>query len=363
MVGAMACGDPWQGGATWAAAQYVLGLRRLGHDVWLVEPVDGTVDSAYAREVTTFFDLEERIAFVERSTWKAVAGVSVEQLSAVRFDALLDVAGMLRDAPFVAEIPVRIYLDLDPAFTQLWQSAENIDMRLCGHTHFATVGRAIGTPACTVSPCGVDWIPTTPPVVLAQWPRAKGEASAYTTVGNWRSYGSIELDGVFYGQRAHSMRPFLELPQRLDQPCEVALAISPTETRDLDALSAHGWAIVNPRVAAGTPARYRAFVQRSRGELGLAKSGYVLSRCGWFSDRSACYLASGRPVVAQDTGSDVPPSGLGLLTFSTSDGAIAAIEEVERDYSRHSRAARELAEAHLDSDRVLPALLAGAGLA
>jgi hypothetical protein len=363
MVGAMACGDPWQGGATWAAAQYVLGLQRLGHDVWLVEPVDRTVDAGYVREVTSFFDLEDRVAFVERSTWETVAGISVEQLSSLRFDALLDVAGMLRDAPFAAEIPVRVYLDLDPGFTQLWQSAEEIDMRLDGHTHFATVGRSIGTPGCTVSPCGVDWIPTTPPVVLALWPRAEDEAAAYTTVGNWRSYGSIELNGVFYGQRAHSMRTFLELPQRLGQRCEVALSIDPAETRDLHALATHHWTLLDPLAAAGTPARYREFVQRSRGELGLAKSGYVLSRCGWFSDRSACYLASGRPVVAQDTGSEVPPSGLGLLMFSTPDDAVAAIEEVERDYAGHSRAARELAEEYLDSDRVLPSLLAEVGLA
>jgi hypothetical protein len=181
---------------------------------------------------------------------------------------------------------------------------------------------------------------------------------ALTTVGNWRSYGSIERDGVHYGQRAHSLREVVELPRRTTERFELALAIHPDEHRDLEALSGNGWHLVDPAQVAGTPSAYREFVQRSKGELGVAKSGYVRSRCGWFSDRSCCYLASGRPVVAQETGfSDFVPTGEGLLAFENVDDAASAVEALRHDYARHARAAREFAEEHLDSDVVLGRLL------
>jgi glycosyltransferase involved in cell wall biosynthesis len=177
-------------------------------------------------------------------------------------------------------------------------------------------------------------------------------------VGHWRSYGSIDHDGVHYGQRAHSLRELIGLPGRTRGRLELALAIHPDETSDLAALAANGWELLDPDQAAGTPTRYRDFVQASKGELGVAKSGYVASRCAWFSDRSACYLASGRPVVAQETGfSAFLPGGEGLLPFVSVEEAASAIDEVEGDWERHSRAARELAREHLDSDRVLPRLL------
>jgi hypothetical protein len=365
LVSGMACGDPWQAGATWAVAQYVLGLRRLGHDVWLVEPVDGELDASYADEVIRYFSLEDRVAFVHHETAAGACGAGYEQVSAVPFDLLVNVAGMLHDERLVADIPVRVYLDLDPAFTQLWQSVEGIDMRLDGHTHYVTVGQTVGTRACSIPSCGVDWIPTLPPVVLDRWASSQSRhlGGSYTTVGNWRSYGSIDHAGVRFGQRAHSMRTFLPLPVRTGRRLEVALAIADGDGDDRASLIENGWALADPLAAAGTPSRYRAFVQSSRAEIGIAKSGYVIARCGWFSDRSACYLASGLPVVAQDTGARMLPTGCGLLVFSTLDDAVAAIEEVERDYAGHARAARELAEEYLDSDRVLGGLLEAVGLA
>jgi glycosyltransferase involved in cell wall biosynthesis len=137
-----------------------------------------------------------------------------------------------------------------------------------------------------------------------------------------------------------------------------ALAIDPGDRADLDALRDNGWLLLDPSRVARTPADYNEFVRGSKGELGVAKSGYVISRCGWFSDRSACYLASGRPVVAQDTGfAGAVPTGEGLLVFSTVEEAAVAIEDVRHDYARHARAAREIAAEHLDSDRVLARLL------
>ena len=253
---------------------------------------------------------------------------------------------------------MRAYVDLDPVFNQFWQES-GIDMRFAAHNRFVTVGQSLGTPACPVPTLGLDWIPTLPPVVLQRWPVADGPGDgSFTSVGNWRGYGSVEHEGVQYGQRVHSMRNFMELPRRSDARFRLALAIHSGERSDLEAIAANGWELVDPVEAAGTPVRYQRFIQGSGAELGIAKSGYVLARSGWFSDRSACYLASGRPVLAQETGfSRFLPVGEGLLSFETVDDAVAGVESIRSDYGRHARRARQLAEELLDSDRVLSALL------
>lgn len=359
LVSGMVAGDPGQGGATWAVLQYVLGLERLGHDVRLVEPVpEARPDAeAYFRDVVSAFGLEGRAALLVEGT-SDTSGARYEALRGA--DLLLNVSGMLRDERLLGEIPVRVYLDLDPAFNQLWHAVQGIDMRFEGHTHFATVGLALGTPACSVPSCGRTWIPTLPPVVLDWWPVAETlEHDALTTVANWRGYGSIEHEGVLYGQKAHSLRRLVDLPRRSPERFELALAIHEDEKPDLAALAEHGWRLVDPVEAAGTPERYRRFVQGSKAELGIAKSGYVASRCGWFSDRSACYLASGRPVIAQETGFSAHlPTGEGLFAFETAEDVLAAIDALRSGYEGHRRAARALAEEHFDSDAVLTRLLA-----
>ncbi|HEX6186671.1 MAG TPA: hypothetical protein VFZ40_01215, partial [Pyrinomonadaceae bacterium] len=179
-----------------------------------------------------------------------------------------------------------------------------------------------------------------------------------TAIGNWRGYGSIEHGGVFYGQKAHSLRQFFELPRLTQEKFMLAFSIHPEERKDLAALATNGWELIDPNLAAGTPAQYRQFIQTSKAEFGIAKSGYVESQCGWFSDRSVCYLASGRPVIAHDTGfSRYLPAGEGLFSFQTKEDVLSAVEEINRDYSRHSRAARALAEEYFDSDKVLTRLL------
>src|SRR5262249_3533723 len=167
--------------------------------------------------------------------------------------------------------------------------------------------------------CGRNWIPTLQPVVPSEWPAAPGRpGGAWTTVGNWRGYGSIEHDGVKYGQKAHSFRRIADLPSRTRARLQPGFSIHQDEIHDLAALAAGNWDVVNPAIVAGTPDAYRRFIRASKGEFGIAKSGYVVSRCGWFSDRSACYLASGRPVIAEDTGfGRLLPTGEGLLSFST----------------------------------------------
>jgi glycosyltransferase involved in cell wall biosynthesis len=195
--------------------------------------------------------------------------------------------------------------------------------------------------------------------VLERWPVVTTEPTeGLTAIANWRSYGTLEHEGVRYGQKAHSVRALIDLPQRLDEPPRFALLIDPSETADIAALHRNGWVLIDAAHETATPESYARFVRASEAELGIAKEGYVVSRCGWFSDRSACYLASGRPVVAQRTGwQHVLPEGEGLLGFDDAAEAAEAVATVRADPARHAAAARALAEEWLDARKVLPALL------
>ena len=375
LVSGRIAATPYQGGATWAVLQYLLGLRELGHDVWFVEPIPtaqlgpaGTRlacsrNTAYAVSVFSAIGFKDRWALLREGTTETV-GLSYRSIAATAFDVHINVSGALRDPELTDRIPVRLYLDVDPAFTQVWHGIDGHDLGLSGHTHFATVGCGIGTPECPVPTDGIHWHHTLPPVVLSHWtPDAEITRPAMTTVANWRSYGSTELEGVAYGQRAHSFRAFFDLPRATRVALEPALAIDAGEVDDLAALARNGWTFLDPAAVAATPAFYRQVVRSSRGELSIAKSGYVLSRSGWFSDRSACYLASGRPVVAQDTGiGRAMPIGEGLITFSTPAEAVDALERVDADYERHAAAARRIATDELDSAVVLADLLRYAGV-
>ena len=378
LVSGMIAGDPYQGGATWAVLQYVLGLRAAGHDVYFIEPILPTsirpqgaalaasVNARYFHEITTAFGLAGRAALLLHGTVETIGLAYADLVAAAReCDVLINISGMLTDSRLLEFISRRVYLDLDPAFNQLWSAVDGIDVRLDGHTHFITVGLAIGTTGCAIPTCGRTWLHTLQPIVLAEWPvRPADSSGAWTTVGNWRGYGSIRHQGVLYGQKAHSLRQFIDLPERTRARLQPAWAIHPGEVKDLEALRAHGWDLVDPATVASTPDSYRNFIQQSKGELGIAKSGYVESQCGWFSDRSLCYLASGRPVVAQETGfSRFLPTGEGLLAFSSIDDLVDAIESVNADYTRHCRRARQIAEAHFEADLVLGRLLERVGAA
>jgi len=359
----MVAGDPHQGGASWAVLQYVAGLHGMGHEVMLVEPVPGEA-LAPGAEVARYFRslplLDGRAALLAADGEQTV-GLPYSELAdfAADADLLLNLSGLLRDERLLEPIPVRAFVDLDPGFNQVWAAAGE-DMGLDLHTHFVTIGSRVGAQGCPIPTCGRVWIASLPPVALEHWPLvdATPQRDAFTSVGNWRSYGSINHGGIHYGQRAHSLRGLIDLPRRVEAKLQLALGIHPGERADLDALRRNGWQLLDPATLAGTPAAYAEFIRGSRAELCVAKSGYVESRSGWFSDRSACYLASGRPVVAQDTGfGERLPIGEGLLAFDTAAQAADAIRAVDADPGRHGAAARALAEEHLDARKVLTALL------
>jgi hypothetical protein len=372
LLSGMIAGVPQHGGATWAVLQYLLGFKRLGHDVYFVEPLDErallpsgvplehSANAAYFRQVAAEFGLEQTATLLLAGTQQTV-GLPYAKLCHIarRADVLVNISGLLTDEALMSQIPLRVYLDLDPAFVQLWHTIQGVDMRFAGHTHFVTIGLAIGQPDCVVPTCGLPWITTLQPVVLAYWPVAQPITyNAFTTVANWRGYGSIEYEGLFYGQKAHSVRRFVTLPMLTEEQFVLALAIHPDEVNDLAALASNRWGLLDPAQVAHTPASYQQFIQGSKAELGIAKSGYVAACCGWFSDRSVCYLASGRPVIAQETGfSRFLPAGDGLFAFKTVDDVLTSIDALKRDYARHARAARAIAQEYFDSDMVLAQLL------
>lgn len=376
VVSGMICAQPGQGGATWAVLQFLLGLRRLGwrvHFVEALEPasvvprgasLERSDNAAYLAATLSAFGLDDCWTLLEREGTASV-GVSRAELEWIcsRADLLLNISGSLTDEELVAGPAMRVYVDLDPAFTQLWHEVEGIDMGLDRHDHFVTVGQAIGEPDCPVPACGREWIRISPPVVLEHWPASTTRSRPeMTTVGHWRGYGSIEHGGVHYGQRAHTLRRLMKLPTLTDQLFLLALEIHPGETADIEALAVNRWRTIDPMSVASDASSYRRFVSESRAELGIPKSGYVESRSAWFSDRSACYLASGRPVITASTGFErYLPVGEGLLSFHDVEEAAEQVSVVNASYARHSGAARRVAEEFLDSDRVLSQMLDAVG--
>jgi hypothetical protein len=252
-----------------------------------------------------------------------------------------------------------VYVDVDPGYTQLWH-AQGQANGLRGHDAFVTVGLAIGSDTCSLPSGGLHWLGMPPPVVLGEWPVAPVPARPrFTTVASWRGgYGRVEHAGRLHGLKAHEFRKVIELARRSRHVFELALDIDPEDGQDLAALVAAGWSLVDPAKVAADPESYRRYIQQSGAEFSVAQGIYVETGSGWFSDRTAHYLASGRPALVQHTGINGHlPVGKGLLTFATLDEAIQGADEIMDDYATHSEAARTFAEKYLDADVVLGRLL------
>lgn len=379
MVGGSVAQKAGFGGHTWVLLQYLLGLRRLGWDVLLLDRLDremsrdaagapcppaGSANARYLADVMERFGLAEHYCLMD-DEGQAIGGIPrPDALRRVeRSAALLNVMGFVADPELLEASRLKVFLDIDPGLAQMW-CALGLHDAFAGHDGFVTIGERIGEPGCPIPTCGREWLTTRPPVVLDQWPATPPRPGPITTVGSWRgASGVVEFDGITYGHRVHEFRPLLELPRLIGSEFRMALAIDPGDEADRRRLLENGWRLVEPRAAAGDPDTYREFILASGAELMVAKSLYARSRCGWFSDRSACYLASGRPVVAQDTGLEgIYPTGEGLLTFTSPEEAAEAIRAVFADHDRHCAAAREIAEACFGSDHVLSALLTGLGV-
>ena len=357
------------GGHTWVFLNWLLGLRRLGWDVLFLDSHgpdmfasarEEVANLDYVSSVMKIFGLDRCWSVLDRKTGIAVAGLDRDEVSHRMRDAdlLLNFSGYLQDEELLDAVALRVFVDIDPGFWQMWCDLGLHDA-FGRHDRFVTLGLRIGQATCIVPSCGREWIPTFQPVALDHWPVRRSSRDAITSVGSWRGpFAPIEYRGKSYGLRVHEFRKFADLPGRTGQAFELGLDISAGDARDIELLSAAGWRLVDPKLVAGDPLSYRDYLAASRAELMVAKNMYVETQSGWFSDRSACYLASGKPVVAQDTGlAGVLPAGDGLLLFKTPGDAAGCIESMVGNYPHHARAAREIAETVFDSDRVLTALI------
>jgi hypothetical protein len=318
----------------------------------------------YLNEVMERFGLGDAYSLLYDGGSDSI-GLSREQvLERARSSALLlNVNGFLDDDEILEAAPLPAFLDIDPGFGQMWRELGLHDP-FRGHSAYITVGENIGRADCELPTCGLNWVTTPQPIVLDHWPRSSG-GERFTTIGSWRGpFAPIEYRGVTYGLRAHEWRRLAPLPLHSRERFEIALDIDASDEKDIDLLRSNSWSLADPLQVAGDPWSYRTYIQQSKAEFMVAKNIYVRSRSGWFSDRSICYLASGKPVVAEETGfSERHPTGEGLFAFTDLDEARAAVDAVAGDYDRHAAAARELAEDHFESGIVLSRLLSSLGVA
>lgn len=373
------------GGVVWDYGQYALGLERLGFDVWYLEDTGWL---AYDPRVGDYrADFSFGAKFLERSLrglsprlaerWHVRGpdgssfGADKQTIEKViaSADLFLNISGSAILRGEYAACPRKVFVDTDPGWTQFvtfprWDSGQGYEggENPRAHDHFLTYAERIGSDDCVLPTLGLEWRPTRPPVVLDCWePRAPG--ANWTTVMTWNTYRdlhSLNYEGVAYGAKELEFPKVESLPKRTHGTFELAIGGADPP---IDHWKQLGWSVLRAETISRTADQYRKYVEESRGEFSVAKNAYVATRSGWFSCRSVCYLASGRPAILQDTGfSEVIPTGAGLLAFEDLDQAVAAFEEVESAYDQHSEAAREIAREHFASERVLTDLLSTIGL-
>ena len=364
VTSAWGAGYPEGGGMQWLNLHYLAGFRALGIDAfWLdiLNPPKPGANRTVGEAVEGFrtqcerFELGQNWAVLHDG--KKVFGMTDRLLESLCSDCdlLINLCGALKQEELLRRIKRRAYFDLDPGFTQIW--AQQWDMDLSKHNLFFTVGLNINGSDFSLPKRGLDWQTFLPPIALEYWPvQTDAPTRPFTTIGQWRGQEAVWKD-EYYGPKREEFLKFVELPRKTPQPIELGLLIHESETEDLAALRSNGWALTDPHEAAGGLDGFRSYIQQSRGEFSVAKSGYVKSQSGWFSDRTVCYLASGRPVLVQETGFGKHlPTGQGLLTFTTLEDAVRGFETINADYATHCAAARKLAEEKFAAPKVLQSI-------
>jgi hypothetical protein len=357
----------------WHYMQYAIGLAALGHDVWYVEdsgddewacydPTTGmtgpdpTYGLRFAGEALACVGLGDRWAYHDAlaGQWHGPAAASAVA-ACEEADLVINVshANMLR--PWLQHAPVRALIDTDPVFTQIRHLSDESRMeRAAMHNAFFTFGENVVRGALPDD--GLPWRPTRQPIALDKWRMTEGMPNAsFTTVMQWEGYPPLEYDGRHYGTKGESFESYMTLAGRTVQKLEISVG---SDSAPRDDLKKYGWKLRNPLDATRDPWRYQRYIRRSKAEFSVAKHGYASTRCGWFSERTANYLASGRPAVVQETGfSDWMDTGAGIISFDSADEALAGVDEVSARYDKHCKAARDVAESYFDASRVLSALV------
>ena len=369
-------------GVAWQVLQYLEGFRRLGHEVfyledtqrWPYDPVQDTVCDDAGPAIAYVAALMERVGLQDAWAYRDVAqdgalhGATEERLVRTlrTADVLINLSGVMVLQDAHRQIPVRLYLETDPVLPQIEvaQGREFTIEFLDAHTHHFSYGENFGAPDCQVPLERYTYRPTRPPMIVDWWDNGRPSelaGRAFTTVANWRQ---TNKDIVWEGRKLTwskdvEFQRFLELPGRVSSPIELALALE--DQAMIDRLREAGWRVRPAGPLSKDIDAYRSYITASAGEFSVAKEQNVALRSGWFSDRTASYLAAGRPAIVQDTGFGCAlPTGEGLFAFQTLEQAASAFAAVERDYPRHCQAAREIAAEHLRAETVLGALLEAA---
>jgi hypothetical protein len=366
-------------GIAWQALQYLIGLEQLGYEAIYIEnhganPYDPRANSVMmdcGYNVEFLKSSLERFGFAGRwAYWDAINdvyhGMSRERVFQVlkESDALINLCGATRLREEHMACPVRIMVDTDPVYEQIKYAKADPAARayLDAHTHFFTYGENINGPGWIVPLCGVPWKPTRPPVALQLWPEADGAPASFSTIATWENKGKdIEFEGHRYVWSKHiNFLRMLDVPK--DAGARFTMAMLPPTPEVEAQVTGAGWTLTDPRPVSASIDAYGDFIRGSRGEFTVAKDIYVRPKSGWFSDRSVCYLASGRPVVTMATAfSRFYPVGEGLFEYTDKAGALDAIARVNADYQRHAKAARRMAAEFFAADRVVGAMMQEAG--
>ena len=371
------------GGVAWDYLQYAIGLARLGHDVvyhedtwcWPYEPLLRTMTDDPSHSASYLGDFFARYAPELAGRWhylhlhETSCGMSREDFDdfARSAELFINVSGGNFFPDTLSPSCLKLFIDTDPGYNQIILSerpswSENVERWCAGvhaHDRHFTYAENYGRPGCTMPSAGIAWKKTRMPVVPELWPanpdRVK-PGSPWSTVMTWNVFkGKLEYRGVEYRGKAEEFPKIADLPRRFGRPFRIAVGGTEAPLGDL---AAQGWAVEDGPAATLSPQDYQDYIAASRGEISVAKNVYVALKTGWFSTRSACYLAASRPVVVQDTGfSRILPTGRGLHAFSTADEAAAAIKAVEADYENEMRAARDISIAHFDARQVLSRLI------
>jgi hypothetical protein len=361
------------GGHFWVYMQYAQGLRQLGCDVYWLENFrssgdqeqDAAVLSTFVARMEAYGLGGKLILYVSRGP-KGAAGLPAEYAGMTRSEAeaIFDQADLLlnfhyvMDPALLARFRRTVLVDIDPGLLQFWISRRQLAVHQ--HDYYFTTGETVGTPDALFPDCGLPWIHIRPPVCLDRWPYVYDpNCEAFTTVSNWNTVDWIRDGAELYDNtKRAAFLPFAELPRMTNQALELALYLGDGEAEDRRTLERQGWRVRYSLEVSRTPEVYQAYIQRSRGEFSCAKPSCMKFQNAWVSDRTLCYLASGKPVVVQNTGpSSFLPNGEGMFRFSTLQEAADALAAINADYERHSRAARQIAEAYFDAGQIVERIL------
>src|SRR5262245_24547461 len=370
-------------GVTYQFLHYLIGLRRLGYDPyyvedsgrWIYDPRINDLSGDASGNIEAVAPILEAHGFRDRWAFRGnypdgqCYGMTESQILRLYrdADAFLNVTGAqeIREEHLVC--PRRVYVESDPFASQV-QGAKGDEATitaLAAHDTLFSFGENLGAPDCDVPSERFSWPHTRQPVVLDLWEtsyKTRGEGEAYTTITTWHNKGKniTYRDDTYYWTKDREFEKFLDLPRRRKAPFELAAGVDEDVKRSL---REHGWRQTHSVEISKDIDRYRGYIQSSRGEFTVARDQYVRPCTGWFSDRSACYLAAGRPVITQETGfSKVLPSGKGLFGFTTMEDVLAAVDAIESDYEGNRRAAREIAAEYFAAEKVVGSLMERAGL-